>query len=71
MNKTGVTKVMEAINLETSEYSASQKINISSEKVDLKSLISRDDKFGKYAWSVISKIINTHHHLSPALLKLQ
>ena len=57
MNKTGATKMMEAINLETGEYSPSQKINIGSDKVDLKSLIAREDKFGEYAWSVISKII--------------
>ena len=36
VNKTGEVKVMEAINLETGEYSASKKINIKSEKVDLK-----------------------------------
>ncbi len=69
MNKTGATKVMEAINLETGEYSASQKINIGSDKVDLKSLISRDDKFGKYAWSVISKIIKYSSSLVPGITK--
>merc|ERR1712127_937366 len=57
VNKTGEVKVMEAINLETGEYSASKKIKIKSDKVDLKSLINRDDKYGKYAWSVISQII--------------
>jgi len=69
MNKTGATKVMEAINLETGEYSTSQKINIGSDKVDLKSLISRDDKFGKYAWSVISKIIRYSSSLVPGITK--
>ena len=69
MNKTGATKVMEAINLETGEYSASQKINISSDKVDLKSLISREDKFGEYAWSVISKIIKYSSSLVPGITK--
>ena len=69
MNKTGVTKVMEAINLETGEYSASQKINIGSDKVDLKSLISREDKFGEYAWSVISKIIKYSSSLVPGITK--
>ena len=38
MNKTGAIKIMEAINLETGEYSASKKINIKSDKVDLKIL---------------------------------
>ena len=69
MNKTGATKVMEAINLETGEYSSSQKINIGSDKVDLRSLISREDKFGKYAWSVISKIIKYSSSLVPGITK--
>jgi 3-hydroxyacyl-CoA dehydrogenase len=69
MNKTGATKVMEAINLETGEYSASQKINIGSDKVDLKSLIAREDKFGEYAWSVISKIIKYSSSLVPGITK--
>ncbi|MDC0997521.1 3-hydroxyacyl-CoA dehydrogenase NAD-binding domain-containing protein, partial [Candidatus Pelagibacter sp.] len=69
VNKTGASKVMEAINLETGEYSVSKKINIGSDKVDLKSLISRDDKFGKYAWSVISKIIKYSSSLVPGITK--
>jgi 3-hydroxyacyl-CoA dehydrogenase len=69
MNKTGATKVMEAINLETGEYSISQKINIGSDKVDLKSLIAREDKFGEYAWSVISKIIKYSSSLVPGITK--
>ena len=69
MNKTGATKVMEAINLETGEYSVSKKINIGTDKVDLKSLISRDDKFGDYAWSVISKIIKYSSSLVPGITK--
>ena len=69
MNKSGAMKVMEAINLETGEYSVSKKINIGSDKVDLKSLILRDDKFGKYAWSVISKIIKYSSSLVPGITK--
>jgi 3-hydroxyacyl-CoA dehydrogenase len=69
MNKTGSTKVMEAINLETGEYSISQKINVGSDKVDLKSLIAREDKFGEYAWSVISKIIKYSSSLVPGITK--
>jgi len=69
MNKTGTIKVMEAINLKTGEYSKSQKINIGSDKVDLKSLISREDKFGEYAWSVISKIIKYSSSLVPGITK--
>ena len=69
INKTSGTKVMEALNLETGEYSPSKKINITSEKVDLKSLINRDDKYGKYAWSVISKIIKYASSLVPSITK--
>ncbi|MDB9815081.1 3-hydroxyacyl-CoA dehydrogenase NAD-binding domain-containing protein [Candidatus Pelagibacter sp.] len=69
MNKTGATKIMEAINLETGDYFASQKINIGSDKVDLKSLILRDDKYGDYAWSVISKIIKYSSSLVPGITK--
>jgi 3-hydroxyacyl-CoA dehydrogenase len=69
LNKKGTIKVMEAINLETGQYTTSQKINISSDKVDLKSLISREDKFGEYAWSVISKIIKYASSLVPGITK--
>ncbi len=57
INKDGGAKILEALNLETGVYSASKKIDIKSEKVNLKKLINRDDKHGEYAWSVISKII--------------
>jgi 3-hydroxyacyl-CoA dehydrogenase len=60
---------MEAINLETGEYSASKKINIKSDKVDLKKLISREDRYGEYAWSVISKIIKYASSLVPSITK--
>ena len=69
MNKTGATKVMEAINLETGNYSPSKKINVKSDKVDLKGLINRDDKYGEYAWSVISKIIKYASSLVPGITK--
>jgi 3-hydroxyacyl-CoA dehydrogenase len=69
INKIGTTNVIEAINLETGDYSNSQKVNIKSEKVDLKSLINRDDKYGKYAWSVISKIIKYASSLVPSITK--
>ncbi len=57
INKDGGAKILEALNLETGDYSPSKKIDIKSEKVDLKKLINRNDKYGKYAWSVLSKII--------------
>ncbi len=67
MNKIDNTKILEAINLETGEYSPSQKIDIKSEKVDLLKLINRGDKYGDYAWSVISKIIKYASSLVPGI----
>ena len=67
MNKVGNKKILEAINLDTGEYSPSKKIDIKSDKVDLKKLINRDDKYGKYAWSVISKIIKYASSLVPGI----
>ena len=67
MNKIENKKILEAINLETGEYHHTQKINIKSDKVDLKALINRDDKYGEYAWSVISKIINYASSLVPGI----
>ena len=67
MNKIDGKKILEAINLETGEYAPSEKINIKSEKVDLKALINRNDKYGKYAWSVISKIICYASSLVPGI----
>jgi len=67
MNKVENKKILEAINLETGEYHPSEKINIKSDKVDLKALINRNDKYGEYAWSVISKIINYASSLVPGI----
>jgi len=69
MNKTGATKVMEAINLESGDYSLSKKIDVKSDKVDLKGLINRKDKYGEYAWSVLSKIIKYASSLVPGITK--
>ncbi len=69
MNKTGATKVMEAINLESGDYSSSKKIDVKSDKVDLKTLINRKDKYGEYAWSVLSKIIKYASSLVPGITK--
>ena len=69
MNKTGATKIMEAINLETGDYLATKKIDIKSDKVDINGLIERKDKYGDYAWSVISKIIKYASSLVPGITK--
>ncbi len=67
INKEGGVKILEALNLETGDYSPSKKIDVKSDKVDLKKLINRDDKYGKYAWSVISKIIKYASSLVPEI----
>ena len=69
MKKTDSGKVMEAINLQTGEYSSSKKIDVKSDKVDLKGLISRNDKYGEYAWSVLEKIIKYASSLVPGITK--
>ena len=69
MKKTESGKIMEAINLQTGDYSLSKKIDMKSDKVDLKGLINRNDKYGEYAWSVIEKIIKYASSLVPAITK--
>ena len=68
MSKKAGKKILEAINLITKDYSPSKKIELNiSEKTNLKELVSRDDKYGKYAWSVISKIILYASSLVPSV----
>ena len=67
MNKFENKKILEAINLETGEYSPTKKINIKFDKPGLQSLINRKDKYGDYAWSVISKIIKYASSLVPGI----
>jgi len=70
MNKKDGKKVLEVINLITKNYSPSKKIDLNiDEKVNLKELVSRDDKYGEYAWSVISKIILYASSLVPDVTK--
>jgi len=70
MNKKDGKKVLEAINLITEDYSPSKKIDLGiDEKVNLKNLVSRNDKYGEYAWSVISKIILYATSLVPEVTK--
>ena len=69
INKADGKKAMEALNLESGEYFSIKKINMNTEKVDLKTLINRDDKYGEYAWSVISKIIKYASSLVPSITK--
>jgi len=70
MSKKDGKKVLEAINLSTKDYSPFKKIDLNiDEKVGLKELVSRSDKYGKYAWSVISKIILYASSLIPNVTK--
>ncbi len=69
INRAGEKKILEVLNLETGEYSSAKKIDIQVEKVDLKKLINREDKYGKFAWSVISKIIKYSSSLVPEITK--
>ncbi len=67
MNKVNNQKVLEAINLETGKYFATKKIDLGIETVDLNTLINRKDKYGEYAWAVISKIIKYSSSLVPGI----
>ena len=69
INKSDGKKVLEALNLTTGKYSSAKKIDIKSDKVNLKELINRNDKYGEYAWSVLSKIIKYASSLVPAITK--
>jgi len=69
INKSDGKKILEALDLETGNYSITKKINIKSDKVDIQKLISRNDKYGEYAWSVISKIIKYASSLIPTITK--
>ena len=67
INKQNNQKILEAINLTTGEYSPTKKIDLGIDTVNLKTLIDRKDKYGEYAWSVISKIINYASSLVPSI----
>ncbi|WP_440653834.1 3-hydroxyacyl-CoA dehydrogenase NAD-binding domain-containing protein [Candidatus Pelagibacter sp. HIMB1506] len=67
MNKSGNQKILEAINLETGEYTTSKKIDLGVETVDINNLINRKDKYGEYAWEVVSKIIKYASSLVPGI----
>ncbi len=67
MNKQNNQKILEAISLETGEYSSSKKIDLGIDTVNLNVLINRKDKYGEYAWSVISQIIKYASSLVPGI----
>ena len=67
MKKLENQKILEAINLQTGEYSESKKIDLKIDTVDLNTIINRKDKYGEYAWSVISQIIKYASSLVPGI----
>ncbi len=67
MNKANNQKILEAINLDSGDYSPSKKIDMGIDTVNLKELINRKDKYGEYSWSVISKIIKYASSLVPGI----
>ena len=70
INREGEKRTLESINLKTGEYSPSQKFDLRiNDKLNFKKLIFRKDKFGDYAWSVISKIILYASSLIPHVTK--
>ncbi len=71
MNRTGGgPKVLEALSYNLTKYFPAEKIDLSiDDKIDIKKLVSRNDKYGKYAWSVISKIILYASSLIPNVTK--
>ncbi|MDC3021499.1 3-hydroxyacyl-CoA dehydrogenase NAD-binding domain-containing protein [Pelagibacteraceae bacterium] len=69
INKQNDKKTLEALDINKNTYSPSKKIELNIEKVNLLELINRNDKYGKYAWSVISKIILYSSSLVPQITK--
>ena len=69
INKSTGKKVLESLNLETNEYTEVKKIVIQIDKPNLNQLINRKDKYGEYAWSVVSKIIKYASSLVPGITK--
>ena len=67
INKLNNRKVLEALDLKTNKYLQAKKIDLKIDKIDLLNLINRNDKYGKYAWSVISKIIIYSSSLVPQI----
>ena len=69
INKFNGKKILEALNLNNNKYSPTKKVDLQIKKINLLELIERKDKYGKYAWSVISKIILYSSSLVPQITK--
>ncbi len=69
INKLEDKKILEALDLNKNEYFPVKKIDLKIDKINLLELINRNDKYGKYAWSVLSKIILYSSSLVPSITK--
>ena len=69
INKNSGKKVLEALDLNKNEYFPTKKIDLKIKKINLLELINRNDKYGRYSWSVISKIILYSSSLVPKITK--
>jgi len=69
INKSDGKKILEALDLNKNKYFPSKKIDLQIKKINILELINRNDKYGKYAWSVISKIILYSSSLVPQITK--
>ena len=67
INKKNGKKVLEALDIITNKYSEKKRIDLKIDKLNLLELINRNDKYGQYAWSVISKIILYSSSLVPSI----
>ena len=67
INKLENKKILEALDFTKNKYFPAKKIDLNIDKINLLELINRDDKYGKYAWSVISKIILYSSSLIPEI----
>ncbi len=69
INKSNGKKVLEALDLNKNKYFTAKKIDLQINKINLLELVNRKDKYGEYAWSVISKIIIYSSSLVPQITK--
>ncbi len=70
MNTTSGKRVKEAINLKTGEYAAASTPRLDSvdgAKVGLRALVTHNDRGGKYAWAVLSKMLSYAASLVPEI----
>lgn len=70
VNKEGGKRVKESIDLATGEYAPSRRASLASLDAggrDLRVLVSHDDRGGRYAWTVLSKVLSYAAALVPEI----